>query len=63
MPVQQMRVLVHMEAIIVWQDSNGYRQWARPSLRAFILKELNAAECEGLACKTSACTTTHDRGS
>ena len=33
-------------------DPNGYRQWARPSLHVFILKELNAAECEGLACKT-----------
>ena len=30
-------------------DQNGYRQWARPSLRVFILKELNAAVCEGLA--------------
>ena len=28
---------------------NGHRQWARPSLHMFILKELNAAECEGLA--------------
>ena len=26
----------------------------RPSLCLFILKELNAAECEGLACETSA---------
>ena len=34
-------------------DPNGYRQWARPSLRVFILKELNAAECEGLASETS----------
>ena len=33
--------------------SNGHRQWARPSLRVFILKELNAAECEGLACETT----------
>ena len=33
-------------------DPNGYRQWARPSLRVFILKELNAAECEGLASET-----------
>ena len=31
-------------------DPNGYRQWARPSLRVFIL---NAAECEGLASETS----------
>ena len=34
-------------------DPNGYRQWARPFPRVFILKELNAAECEGLACETS----------
>ena len=33
-------------------DPNGHRQWARPSPRVFILKELNAAECEGLACET-----------
>ena len=34
-------------------DPNGNRQWARPCPRVFILKELNAAECEGLACETS----------
>ena len=35
-------------------DPNGYRQWARPSLRVFILKELNAAaECKGLASETN----------
>ena len=34
---------------LVWLDPNGYR--ARPSV--FILKQLNAAECEGLACKTN----------
>ena len=34
-------------------DPNGYRQWARPSLHVFILKELNAAECEGLASETN----------
>ena len=28
-------------------------QQARPSLRAFILKELKAAECEDLACETT----------
>ena len=33
-------------------DPNGYRQWARPSLRVFILKEVNAAVCEGLASET-----------
>ena len=33
-------------------DPNWYRQWARPSLRVFILKELNTAECEGLASET-----------
>ena len=33
-------------------NPNGHRQWARPSLQ---LKELNAAECEGLAYKTSCC--------
>ena len=33
-------------------DPNGYGQWARPSLRVFILKELNAAEFEGLASET-----------
>ena len=42
-----------------WLDPNGYiyiyiyRQWARPSLRVFILKELNAAQCEGLASLTT----------
>lgn len=30
-------------------DQNVHVQWARPFLRAFILKELNAGECEGLA--------------
>ena len=34
-------------------DPNGHRQWARPSPRVFILKELNAAECEGLAYETN----------
>ena len=34
-------------------DPNVHGQWARPSLRVFILKALNAAECEGLACQTS----------
>ena len=33
-------------------DPNGHRQWARPSPRVFILKELNAAECERLTCET-----------
>ena len=32
-------------------DPNGHRQWARPSPRVFILKALNAVECEGLACE------------
>ena len=34
-------------------DPNGYRQWARPSLCVFILKALNAVECEGLVCRTN----------
>ena len=29
-------------------DPNAHGQWARPSLRTFILKELNAVECQGL---------------
>ena len=33
-------------------DSFWYRQSARPSLRVFILKELNAAGGSGLACET-----------
>ena len=33
-------------------DPNEYRQWADPP-SAFILKELNAAECEDLACETT----------
>ena len=34
-------------------NPHAHGQWARPSLRMFILKELNAAECESLACETS----------
>ena len=34
-----------------WLKTAG--QWARPSLRVFILKELNAAVCEGLARETN----------
>jgi hypothetical protein len=34
-------------------DPNGYRQWAIPSLRVFILKDLNT---EGLACETRTVT-------
>ena len=34
-------------------DSFWYRQSARPSLRVFILKELNAAGGSGLACETN----------
>ena len=33
-------------------DQNRYRQWARPSRCEYILKELNAAVCEGLARET-----------
>ena len=32
-------------------DPHRYSQWARPSLHVFILRELNTAECEGLACE------------
>ena len=35
-----------------WIQLNAHGQWARPFLCAFILKELNAVECEGLACET-----------
>ena len=42
----------HVSKCYEIMDPNGHRQWARPSLRVFILKELNAAECEGLACET-----------
>ena len=34
-------------------DPSRYRQWARPSLHVFILKQLNAAVCEGLAGETN----------
>ena len=43
----------HVSQCYEIMDPNGHRQWARPSPRVFILKELNAAECEGLACETS----------
>ena len=43
----------HVSKCYEIMDPNGHRQWARPSPRVFILKELNAAECEGLACETS----------
>ena len=33
-------------------DPNAHGQGARPSLRMFIPKELNAVGCEGLACET-----------
>ena len=43
----------HVSKCYEIMDPNGHRQWARPSPRVFILKELNAAECEGLACETN----------
>ena len=43
----------HVSQCYEIMDPNGHRQWARPSPRVFILKELNAAECEGLACETT----------
>ena len=36
-------------------------QWTRPSLCTFILKELNSAECEGLACETKHLLTYTDK--
>ena len=43
-------LLRHVYTVV---DPNAHGQWARPSIRVFILKELNAAEYEGLACETS----------
>ena len=46
-------ILHHILKCYAVLDPNAHGQWARPSFRAFnILKELNTAECEGLACKT-----------
>ena len=38
------------------RDPDWHRQSPRPSLRVFILKELNAAGGSGLACETSSST-------
>ena len=51
----------HVSQCYEIMDPNGHGQWARSSPRVFILKELNAAECEGLACETSGTSLVYTR--
>ena len=46
-------LLCHVSKSYTVMDPNAHGQWARPSLHAFILKELNTAKCEDLACETN----------
>ena len=49
-------VIITFSTNLIGQSTSclaGYRQWARPSLRSFILQELNVVECKGLAHETN----------